>query len=400
MSAKRVLYISGSLGLGHITRDLAIASQLRKQNPRIEIFWLASQPASILIKNAGEKLLPEADLYANDNIPAEKASKGPLLNIVKYAFKAKKEWDENVEVFKQVTSKQQYDLVIGDETYEIWIALHKKPGIKKAPFVMIFDFIGLYSMTKNPLEKLGIYYWNRVWSKVCHRVPSPINLELFVGELEDVPDEKFGFLLPNRLDWAKARCKFIGYVLPFDPAEYGDQMKVREKLGYGKETLIICSIGGTSIGKELLELCGQAYPIIRKQVPDLRMVLVCGPRLSAESLEVPQGVEVKEYIPDLYEHFAASDLAIVLGGGTSTLELTALKRPFLYFPLEEHCEQQRNVSSRVARHRAGVKMLFSETTPECLAEMVISNLGKKQDYAQISTFGAQKAAELINYHIN
>jgi len=66
---------------------------------------------------------------------------------------------------------------------------------------------------------------------------------------------------------------------------------------------------------------------------------ICGPCISPDSFSVPRGIEIKQYIPRLYEHFAASDLAIVLGGATSTLELTALQRPFLYFPLEGHFEQ-------------------------------------------------------------
>jgi predicted glycosyltransferase len=401
MSRKKVLYISGSLGLGHITRDLVIADELRRQNPDIELSWLAAHPASMVIKNAGEKLVPEADLYADDNIPAEKAAKGSKLNALKYLIKAvKKEWIQNIKIFRQLTNKENFDLIIGDETWEIWIALNEFPKIKKAPFVMIYDFIGLNSMTKNPFEKMGIYLWNIIWSKRCGRIPSPIDLELFVGEPEDVSDEKFGFLLPNRLDWAKKRCKFTGYVLPFGPSKYSDKKKVRGSLGYGKEPLIICSIGGTSIGKLLLELCGKAFPIIKKQIPDLRMILVCGPRLSDDSLDVPQGVEIKEYIANLYEHFAVSDLAIVQGGGTSTLELTALKRPFLYFPIEQHFEQQLHVAPRLDRHRAGVKMVFSETTPESLAETVVSNISKEVDYAPISTDGAKNAAELINQLLN
>ena len=54
-----VLYISGSLGLGHITRDTAIANELRKLNPEIEIEWLAAHPATTLLMEAGEKLVPE-----------------------------------------------------------------------------------------------------------------------------------------------------------------------------------------------------------------------------------------------------------------------------------------------------------------------------------------------------
>jgi len=399
MTVKRVLYISGSIGLGHITRDLAIAKQLRRQFPEVELSWLASHPATLLLKDAGENLLPEAERYANDNIPAENAARGFGMNVLKYASKARKVWANNVEIFKQVIGSNQFDLIIGDETYEISMALEKNPLLKKAPFVMIYDFVGLDSMTKNPLEKMSVYVLNRIWALDYER-PSIFDLEIFVGEIEDVPNKRFGFLLPNRRDYAKAKYKVVGYILPFDPKEYADKKRIRSKLGYGQESLVVCSIGGTSIGKELLELCGRAFPIIRHKVPNLRMVLICGPRLSVESLKVPDEIEVRGYVPFLYEHFAASDLAIVQGGGTTTLELTALRRPFLYFPLADHCEQQIHVAERLARHRAGIKMIYSQTTPEILAEKVIANLGKEVNYSPIPVNGAQKAAELISQLTN
>ena len=85
------------------------------------------------------------------------------------------------------------------------------------------------------------------------------------------------------------------------------------------------------------------------------MVLVCGPRLDPATVQTPSGVEVRRYVPRLYEHFAASDVAIVQGGGTTTLELTALRRPFIYFPLEGHFEQNLVVAKRLARHGAVIK---------------------------------------------
>lgn len=393
---KKILYVSGSIGLGHVTRDLAIARQLRRQCPEIELSWLAGKPASSLLNEAGQKLLPEADIYANATTPAERAANGFGLSILRYGCKANRAFARNAKIFKRVTKQQQFDLVIGDETYELALALTVKQVSIKVPFVMIYDFLGLDSVTKNPFEKLGVAISNRIWAKWDRKVfRDQKNLALFAGELEDIPDKGLGFLLPNRRDHARAHYKFTGYILPFDPAEYTDKTSIRAKLRYGQEPLVVCSIGGTSIGKDLLELCGQAYPIIRRKIPDLRMVLICGPRLSVESLKVPEAVEVRGYVPALYEHFAASDLAIVQAGGTVTLELTALRRPFLYFPLAKHCEQQIHVAGRLARHQAGVKMVYSQTTPEILAEKVIANLGKEVDYPPIPTDGAQKAAQLI-----
>jgi UDP-N-acetylglucosamine:LPS N-acetylglucosamine transferase len=396
MSSRRLLYVSGSLGLGHVTRDLAIAGELRRQWPEVELFWLASQPATAVLREAGEELLDDVEQYGDDNVPAEKAARGFRLNLLKYASKATWRWARNVAIFRKIARRERFDVIIGDETYEIGIALAMKLVRLEAPFVMIYDFLGLDSVTENPIHKLVSRTWNRTWAHTDRKLFSRgKNLALFAGEPEDVPDKGLGFLLPNRRDHAGKYYRFTGYVLQFDPGEYADKAEVRAKLGYGAEPLVVCAIGGTSIGRGLLELCGRACPIIRRTVPDLRMVLVCGPRLAAEFMEVPDGVQVTGYVPALYEHFAASDLAIVQGGGTTTLELTALRRPFLYFPLALHCEQQVHVAGRLARHQAGMKMMYSETTPEILAEKVIANLGKEVYYPRIPVNGAQKAAQLI-----
>lgn len=159
---------------------------------------------------------------------------------------------------------------------------------------------------------------------------------------------------------------------------------------------MLCSVGGTAVGADLLRLCAQAYPHLETRVPGVRMVLVCGPRLDPASVTAPSDVEVVGYVPRLYEHFAACDVAVVQGGGTTTLELTALRRPFLYFPLENHFEQNLVVAERVARHRAGRRMRYAETTPEVLADAIAGLIGTEADWPATQTDGARRAAELIN----
>lgn len=395
MNNIKVLFISGSIGLGHVTRDIAIARELQRQFPQIEFSWLAAQPASLILKQAKEQLLPEAELYADENIFAENASKGMRLNILKYLLNARSGWTHNVGIFKQVVKQEHYDLVIADEAYEIVLAWGEDPELSRIPFVMIYDFVGMDSMTINPLEKMGIYVWNRLWSQGYKDPNNPNLLELFIGELQDIPDKRFGFLLPNRRDYARKTYQFLGYVLGFNPEEYSDISRVRAELGYGKEPLVICSIGGTAIGENLLKLCGKAYPIVKEKIPNLQMMLICGPRLPQDSLNVPSGIKVEGYVPELYKHFAASDLAIVQGGGSTTLELTALRRPFIYFPLEEHFEQQICVAGRLERHKAGIKMLYHQTSPQSLADTILAHIGEEVNWKPVPTDGAQMAAKLI-----
>jgi predicted glycosyltransferase len=263
------------------------------------------------------------------------------------------------------------------------------------PFAMIYDFFGYFAVCRHPLDLLLERFWNHEFSAAKRLYGGKDRVALFVGEPEDVPDRSLGFLLPNCRERAEEACRFLGYIVPFDPGDYRDKEIVRAKLGYGDEPLVICTVGGTAVGKELLELCGRAYPLIRDRIPNLRMVLVCGPRLECNEVDAPPAVEIRGYVPMLYEHLAACDLAIVQGGGSTTLELTALQRPFLYFPLEGHFEQCIHVAGRVARHGAGVELSYSETGPEALAEKVVANLGRELNYPPIPTDGASKAAEIL-----
>ena len=146
----------------------------------------------------------------------------------------------------------------------------------------------------------------------------------------------------------------------------------------------------------MLDLALEAVPIIRKEIPDFHMLLVLGPELPPDYVKAIDGVSVTGYLPNLYKHLAAADLAIVTGGGTITLELMALKKPFLYFPLENHFEQEIAVTDRCKRYGAGTRMKFSKTSPELLAKQVISNIGKTVDYGSVPVYGAKKAAKLIS----
>ena len=125
------------------------------------------------------------------------------------------------------------------------------------------------------------------------------------------------------------------------------------------------------------------------------MLLVCGPRFDKGSLRVPPGVQLAGYVPQLYRHLAACDLAIVQAGGSTTLELTALRRPFLYFPLEGHFEQQVCVCGRLARHGAGIRMSYNQTTPESLAEAAVAAMGRRPEHPPIRADGTTKAAGII-----
>ncbi|HSR11050.1 MAG TPA: glycosyltransferase, partial [Thermodesulfobacteriota bacterium] len=256
-------------------------------------------------------------------------------------------------------------------------------------------FLGMDVMTDNPLELLGAWGLNFIWAQEWRVTSRRKNAAVFFGEPEDVADRPFGIFLPNRRRYAMKHIRFVGYPLGFDEGTIGDRAALRAALGYGTEPVVICTVGGTAVGRSLLELCGRAYPSLASRLPDLRLVLVCGPRIDPAALDVPQGVERHGLVPDLYKHLAVCDLAVVQGGGSTTLELTALRRPFLFFPIEGHSEQEVTVAGRLARHGAGVRMTQADMTPSALADAIAANLGREPTFAQIPVDGTRRAARII-----
>jgi UDP-N-acetylglucosamine:LPS N-acetylglucosamine transferase len=98
------------------------------------------------------------------------------------------------------------------------------------------------------------------------------------------------------------------------------------------------------------------------------------------------------YVHDLYKHLAACDLAIVQGGLTTAMELTANKRPFIYFPLKHHFEQNFHVRHRLDRYGAGRAMDFHDTEPPDIAAAIADEIGREVDYLDVDTDGAARAA--------
>ncbi len=397
MSAIRTLYVSGSIGLGHVTRDLAVARELRALEPRAEVHWLAGPPASDVLANKREILVPECASYRCETDQAEAAAHGGHLSLTKYVYRALGGWLHNAKVLGDAAKHGQFDAIIGNETYEVVVAYVFGKDVLPAdvPFIMMYDFYGMDVTTNSLLERLGAWGLNFIWAQERRVTGRQNNSAIFFGEPEDVADRPFGIFLPNRRQYALKHVEFVGYPLGFDLETLRDRLGLRAALGYGPEPLVICTVGGTAVGRSLLELCGRAHPVVARHLPGLRMVLVCGPRIDPATLDVPEGAERLGMVPDLYKHLAVCDLAVVQGGGTTTLELTALRRPFLFFPIEGQSEQEVTVANRLARHGAGLRMAQRDMTPSSLADAIVANIGREVMYRQIPVDGTGRAAKII-----
>ncbi len=392
---RRALFISSPIGLGHARRDVAVADELRALHPELEVDWLAQHPVTAVLEARGERIHPASAELANESHHIESESAEHDL----HCFQAWRRMDEilvsNFMVFHDLAEAEQYDLWIGDEAWELDYYLHENPELKRAAYVWLTDFVGWLPMEDGGDHEAYLTAdYNAEMIEHIARYDRIRDQALFVGNPDDVVAERFGPDLPAIRDWTESHFDFAGYVTGFEPVT--DRERLRAELGYkAEEKVCIVTVGGSGVGEALLRRVIAAYPEAKRAVPELRMIVVAGPRIDPASLPEAEGLEVRAYVHDLYKHLAACDLAVVQGGLTTSMELTANRRPFIYFPLKHHFEQNFHVRHRLERYRAGRPMDFEDSPPEAIAVAIAEEIGREVDYLPVETEGARRAAERI-----
>lgn len=228
------------------------------------------------------------------------------------------------------------------------------------------------------------------------RSPQLRDRAIFVGGPNDIVPGTFGPDLPVIRNWTEEHFDFCGYVTGFDPQDIGSRAELREKFGYRDgERVCIVTVGGSGVGGHLLRRIIDAYPAAKKRLPELRMIVVAGPRIEPASVAAPPGVDVQAFVPDLHMHLAACDLALVQGGLTTSMELTATKTPFIYFPLHNHCEQNFHVHHRLQQYGAGRRMDYAAADPDAIAQAIVEEIDNPVGFRDVETDGETRAATML-----
>ena len=395
---KRALYLSSPIGLGHALRDVAIAAELRRLQPDLQIDWLAQHPVTKVLEERGERLHPASRWLANESAHVEDEAHEHDL----HAFQAIREMDEilvnNFMVFHDVVSEEHYDVVIGDEAWDGDYFLHENPELKHFEFAWMTDFVGWIPMPDGGAAEAALTAdYNAEMIEQRARYRRLRDRSIFVGGPDDVVPESFGPGLPGIREWTEANFEFAGYVTGFDHDELADREALRAELGYHPdERVCIVTVGGSGVGSDLLRRAVDAVPAAQQLVDDLRFVVVCGPRIDPASLPRRKGVTYKRYVPQLYRHLAACDLAVVQAGLTTCMELTANRRPFVYVPLRHHFEQNFHVHHRLQRYRAGRRLNYDEAAErDGFAKVIADEIDRDVDYLPVERDGAARAAASI-----
>jgi len=395
----RVLYLSSPIGLGHAQRDVAIAAALRAERPDVQVDWLAQHPVTRVLEQHGERVHPASAWLRNESGHIEhEAGEHDL-----HAFGAIRRMDEilvnNFMVFADVVADGEYDLVVGDEAWDVDHHLHENPELKRFSFAWLTDFVGWLPMPDGGAREAALTGdYNAEMIEQRARFARVRDRSVFVGSLDDVVDVPFGPGLPSIRSWTADNYDFAGYVTGFDAgAAAAGAADVRASLGVrDDERLCVVTVGGSGVGAPLLRRVLDAVPAARELVPDLRFVVVAGPRIDPASLPAPDGATVLGYVPDLYRLSAACDVAVVQGGLTTCMELTALRKPFVYVPLRHHFEQTYHVRARLDRYGAGRHLPYADALdPDGLAEAVAQEAAREVAYRPVETDGAARAAAML-----
>jgi pimeloyl-ACP methyl ester carboxylesterase/predicted glycosyltransferase len=392
---RRALFISSAIGLGHVQRDLAIARELRQLQPDLAIDWFTVDPAARYLEREGERLHPITQRLANESRHFENVAGEHDLQ----AFFALRTMDElmshNFMTFVDLIEAEHYDIVIGDEAWDVDHYYHENPELKRQPYVFLTDFVGCLPMEEgNEREAVLCADRNADDIERVARYPYLRDAAIFVGNREDVTEQSFGPGLPMIRDWTDRNFCYCGYCLPFNPQALADTERLRAQHGYrSDEKIAIAAVGGTSAGQHLLQRIAAAFPRMKRELPEMRMILVTGPRLSTDGFKPQPGLELRPYVHKLYEHLACCDLALVQGGLSTTMELVATRRPFLSFPLQRHFEQCVHVRQRLANYAADRSMDYALTLdPEHLAQRALAAMHEPVRYRPVETDGAARAA--------
>jgi pimeloyl-ACP methyl ester carboxylesterase/predicted glycosyltransferase len=396
-SSRKALYLSSPIGLGHARRDIAIARELRKLHPDLQVEWLAQDPVTRLLEAHGETVHPLSHRLASESRHIELESGEHDL----HAFQALRRMDEvliaNFMIFQDAVEEGNYDLVIADEAWDIDHYWHEHPELKKAALAWFTDFVGFVPMPDGGEHEAFLTGdYNAEMIEHVERHPGVRDRAIFVGEPDDIIPRSFGTDLPAMRDWVPKHFEFAGYILGEHPKGFGTRPELRTSLGYrSDERVCIVTVGGSGVGAHLIHRILRSWPIARAALPDLRMIVVAGPRIDPQSLRAPDGVEVRPFVPNLDRHLAACDLALVQGGLTTCMELTAAGTPFIYFPLKNHFEQNFHVAHRLDRYRAGRRMEFATSTPEMIADAMIAALSAPTRFEPVEAEGAARAARML-----
>lgn len=363
----RILWAASSVGKGHIMRDLAVAGRLHAMAD-VEIDWLIPDPGGDFLRTRGHKVLDcSKKLSGSGKVYAEVFSGSTTeFNLIKYTRADTRLHRHDFLISRGAWEDKAYDAIVGDEAFWLLTGFCSRWAAKPAPFVFLTDFIGVRSVLPSAGDSLLAWYNNLRFS-MSFLGPDRY---IYIGEAEEIPDERMGLLLPNSRSWAKRHCRFVRPIVNFDHAALPDKSALRKILGLpADKALFIATIGPEGDPIKRIREIEAILEAVKIDYPDAFFILV-GPKAGNK-----EWIQYPGHVDELYKYFAAADFVITQSGYGKVAELSALGIPFIAIPLDFHFEQEYVMAHRLNHYGVGRLMTLRSSSPESFAAAVNQSMG-------------------------
>ena len=329
-------FFSSPIGLGHATRDIAIAEKIRDHTFK----FVSGSGASKIIENS--KFNVES-IYNPPNFIVEN---GSLKNPARWLWNYFQYYKECKKISNRVIQNDNPNLIVSDEDFASLTVGQEK----KIPTVLITDI----------LETHFVKGFSSFIEKKMNK-----SMQSIIQKCDMV-------IIPETGD-DEGNIKRVG---PIVRQTQSTREELRNKLSFEKKTILI-SIGGTDAGLFLIE---KTLSIIPKLKQDVDVVVVSGPSVSKK---FGKNIRNFGFVDNLHEVIFASDVLVSLAGKSTIDEAKTYGTPSIFIPIKGHFEQEDN-----ARDEG---YLFDDIFK--LEELIAKKLEQKRK--PLETNGATVASELI-----
>lgn len=373
-----ILYGVSSVGLGHARRSLVLAQELRKLGD-YNISWVTAEPSLSFLEKSGEQALPICSDLKTLSVAMEDSVRGGRLEDISLVARASsKVGRENYNLLRPQLGR--FDAIIQDEFAETMFSFmwDRNPPLPRKR-VVVTDYFRFKTRSRNPINQIVTWYANRMIA----RAYSKSGLRIFGDEADGVPKKISDF-------------EIVGPMLGDLPTE--TRQELRERLVGDQDSLIVVvSIGGTSVGKQLVDFIVTNRESISREIGGLKFVFLLGPRI--ERNLCPKDSELAMYVSfttDSFPYFKAADCVITQAGASTLNEVSAMGTPCVAIPIANHWEQEAN-ASRFSQKYGFQVLRYDSLTVDSLVRAMRKAMDSK--YEPVRSEGAKKAAELIRAYL-
>ena len=328
-------FFSSPIGLGHVTRDIAIVNNLKD----LSVNFVTGSGAAQILKKLEYNV---DDVY---NPPSFVVENGVLNNQAKWLWNYYQYYKNCKNISKKIIKQNNSELIISDEDFaSLTIAQELK-----IPNILITDVL------ETKFTKGITSFIEKKMNKSMMNIIKNCDVVIIPEDGENIDN-----------------IKRIGPIVR--KTNYSRE-ELRKKFSFNKKTILI-SVGGTSAGLFLIQ---KSITAILKLNLDVEIILVTGPSITKEF----ENVRNLGFIDNLHEVIYASDLVISLAGKSTIDEVKAYGTPGIFIPIKGHFEQEDNSKNEG----------FSFEDINRLEKLILEKLDEKRN--KINTNGAELAAEII-----